>query len=122
MRRLVLLILLMPAFGCGKAPKKEYTVPTLIETLKDPSPDMRYWAARELGKLSGQDAKAVVPALTEALGDPDEMVRMGAAYALGSLGRLAAPALPALQKAAKDRSQEVRAAANYAVKQIRGKR
>jgi hypothetical protein len=57
-RGLVLALALMGA-GCGTE-KKQYTVPELVQTLKDADPDMRYWAARELGKTTGPDAKVAV--------------------------------------------------------------
>ena len=117
MWRVLALSLALLGVGCGKE-RKHYTVPELIQTLKDSDPDMRYWAARELGKTSGPDAKAAVEALAEALRDPDETVRMGAAYGLADLGPEAKSAVPALKQASKDTSKQVRDAAAHAMKKV----
>ena len=45
-------------------------------------------------------------------------VRTQAIYAVASLGKVAAPALPALKELAKDPDQRVRESAEYAVKRI----
>jgi HEAT repeat protein len=124
MWRICLVILVVTVSGCGKKKKneEEYSTSSLIEKLKDQQPDMRYWAARELGKTTDPAAKpAAVTALVEALGDPEETVRMGAAYGLGDLGPDAKSAVPALQKARNDPSKQVRDGVVYALKQISGK-
>jgi hypothetical protein len=112
-------ILIVGSAGCGKDPPKEdYSVSGFVTQLKDKDPNMRYSAARSLGKF-GPEAKAAIPALVESLkGDESPLVRMGAAYALGDMGADAAEALPALKQAANDRDPEVRKAAAYAVKHI----
>ena len=122
MRRTMMIVAVVVGFGCGgkKEKGKEYTPQDLIATLKDPDPNMRYWAARELGKGKGPDAPTAVQALTAALTDPDATVRMGAAYALGDLGPEAKAALPALKKAARDPAKEVREGAEYALKKVQG--
>jgi HEAT repeat protein len=121
MWRILGLVLVCAAVGCGKEKKKEYAVPDLIATLKDDNPDMRYWAARELGKRPGPDVPRAVAALAGALADPNETVRMGAAYGLGDIGPAAKSAVPALQKAAKDPSNQVREGVAYALKKIQAK-
>jgi HEAT repeat protein len=124
MRWLAVIAVVGIGFGCGGEKKKgkEYTSQDLIATLKDPDPNMRYWAARELGKAKGSDAPAAVTALTNALTDQDANVRMGAAYALGDLGPEAKSALPAIRKATKDPAKEVREGAEYATKRIEGRK
>src|SRR5262245_33912628 len=114
MKRIILASLVVLAVGCGK---KEYSVPSLLDTLKDKDPKMRYYAAKELGHFGAQ-AKDAVPALTEALKDEDKNVRMGAAYALAEIGPDAKTAIPALGEAAKDKEEVVRKAADYALKRL----
>ncbi len=117
MRRLLLTTLVFVTVGCGKG-KKEYSVPELLEKLKDTNPETRYWAARELGHHR-TEAEGIVPALTEALKDQDKTVRIGSAYALAELGPEAKAAVPALQQALKDSDSGVRKGAAYALQQIR---
>ena len=105
--------------GCRNPRQVDYSVSSLVKTLKeDKDPNMRYWAAESLGKF-GPEAQAAVPDLIAALKDESKMVRMGAAYALGEIG--STDAVPALQEAAKDSETEVRDAAATATKQIRQK-
>jgi HEAT repeat protein len=106
--------------GCGDGRRIDYSVPTLIRTLKDPDPNMRYYAAKSLGKY-GPEAADAVPDLVEALKDESALVRSGAAYALGDLGPAAAAAKPALQQTAKDADKDVRTAVAYALKRLQGK-
>ena len=56
--------------------------------------------------------------LVKVLDDKDAENRRGAAFVLGQLGGRARDALPALRKAQKDASPEVRQAADNAVKAI----
>jgi HEAT repeat protein len=115
MKRIILVSLAVLAVGCGK---KEYSVPSLVDTLKkDRDPKMRFYAAKELGHFGAQ-AKDAVPALTEALKDEDKNVRMEAAYALGEIGPDAAAAVPALAEAQQDNEEAVRKAAAYALKRL----
>lgn len=107
--------------GCGR--REESSPADLIKTLKDhKEPDMRAWAARELGRVSGKDAAGSVAALVESLQDTHADVRMAAAYGLADLGTAASAARPALQKASHDAAAQVRTAAAYALKQISPKK
>jgi HEAT repeat protein len=109
------------ASGCGDSRKVDYSVDTLLKTLKDKDPKMRYWAAESLGHF-GPGAYSAVPELIVALKDEDKTVRQGVAYALAEMGSAAADAMPALQEAARDAQPEVRTAAAYALKQIQQKK
>src|SRR5690349_2267363 len=104
--RVTLLAATLTAVGCGTSRKIEYSVPTLIKSLKDADPNMRYWAAQSLGSL-GPEAEEAVPDLLEALTDEQAMVRMGAALALGEIHQ--SDALPALRRAERDPDEDVRA-------------
>lgn len=116
---ILLATLVFALAGCGNANRVEYSVPSLVKTLKeDKDPNMRYWAAVSIGKfgIEGQLASAE---LISALKDDSALVRMGAAYALGEIRSL--DALPALQEATKSSEKEVRDAAHSALKQIQKK-
>jgi HEAT repeat protein len=119
MRRVLLLAIAVAVTGCGKAVDPNYTPPALAERLKDSDPNVRYSAARALGKY-GPKAKDYVPDLVQALKDRDKTVRMGAAYALGDVGTDAGDAVAALKEALKDKDPEVRKAAAYALKKVEG--
>lgn len=71
----------------------------LIHALGDGHSDVRAVAAEALGRLG--DALAVAP-LIHALDDSDDLVRVSSATALAILGAAAAPALPMLNRLAKD--------------------
>ena len=111
----------LTAGGCGDSRRIDYSVPTLVKSLKDEDPNMRYWAAKSLGSF-GPHAKSAVPDLVEALKDEHKLVRMGAAYALAEMGASATEALPLLREAARDPVQEVRDAASYAAERIGAKK
>ena len=65
----------------------------LASLLEREEPDSRWWAARALAEIGGQES---IPPLLGALADPDRDVRACAALALGRLGDgSAAPALAA---------------------------
>ena len=63
---------------------REKAVPALIKRLQDERADLRWYAARALGKLGGSTDE-VGAALRAALNDPDEYVRAFAAWAIGQL-------------------------------------
>jgi HEAT repeat protein len=122
--------------------------PALIEALHAPADDLRRAAARSLGQLGKasfpafqkanvlQDRNAetrrlvvealswmgpdAAPALIAALKDDSPAVRRAAARALGNLGAKAQAAREALEKAASDPQEDVRAAAGKALQRIRG--
>jgi HEAT repeat protein len=86
----------------------ESSVQILADVMKkDPSPLIRHEAAFSLGQMG---LKSAVPYLMEAaISDPSEIVRHESAAALGAIGDEGAR--EALEKAAKDPSDEVRGSA-----------
>ncbi len=70
----------------------------------------------------GPASRAMIPALIPILEDPDKYHRASAAWILGRFGRDAGEALPALEKALRDRKSYVRDAAREAIEEIRGDR
>ena len=94
------------------------TTPLLIETLKDPSWQVRMEVTWQLGQM-GPKAKDAIPALIEILQDQDKNVRRGAAWALGMMGAKANAAVPILfETLKKDKDFYVRKAAADALKEI----
>jgi HEAT repeat protein len=108
--------LMVGVVGCGQTPDKPAA--NLIQDLKDKDEAVRSYAARELGKAGGAQAKEAVQALTEALKDSSSYVRQAAAKSLGTHGASARDAVPALQKALKDSDEGVRLEAQDALKKI----
>ncbi len=111
------------------AAKNKDAVPALIVALKkDEDEEVRRNAATALGKIGPVAAKNkdAVPALIIALKkDVDEEVRRNAAIALGKFGPAAAKnkdAVPALTEALKDEDEDVREAAEEALKKIKAKK
>ena len=95
--------------------------PALLELLKNPDKD--FWEPRSYGAVAlarmGTKEKAMLPALIEGVQQPAyKEVRLQAARTLGEMGAEAAPALPALKEAAKDKDAEVAKAAADALKQL----
>jgi HEAT repeat protein len=93
----------------------------LLEGLAHADRGVREWSAHALGEFAPQEER-VVTALLAAFEDEDDWVRWKAARALGLLGPFARKALPVLEPTA-NAAQEVevvRAAAQVAVRQIRG--
>jgi len=78
------------------------------------------WAMLQIGVMNEDLTKMAVPMLAKALSSDREFVRVEAAMSLGKLGKAAAAAVPALEKAAQDPSPAVRGAAAEAVKIIKG--
>ena len=77
-------------------------------------------AAKALGEMGPRGA-AAAPVLALALRHKSKWIREAAAKALGGLDGTAGDFLPALQSAAQDLEPEVRAAAETAMHQIKGK-
>jgi HEAT repeat protein len=87
-------------------PTGESFVPVLIENLRDPSDEVRRFAAWALGDLGPKAAGAVNP-LTEALQDPEAIVRASAAGALWKIDEKAASnAVPVLAAALRSANEE----------------
>jgi HEAT repeat protein len=112
-RWLLLLILFVPALGCGRA----RTADDWLRQLKDPDVVLRRQACRELGNMPAEAARAT-PALIEALRDENGHVRHDAAAALGKLGPAAHEAVPVLVAALGDKEKSTRAAVAAALKKI----
>lgn len=90
-------------------------LPLLVDRMKDPDEGVRAVAATYLGIIH-EGATEAIPALIAGLNDPDVEVRQASAAALASFEpEEAAPALPALRKAARDRNPDVAREAGRAV-------
>jgi HEAT repeat protein len=113
-RAWLLLILSMPACGCGKGQK---TTAELLADLKGSQERDRLVAVRLLPQRKAEAAE-VVPALIDALTDKAVDIRLSAAIGLGSFGESAKAALPALKEALKDHDARVREAAGRALSRI----
>jgi HEAT repeat protein len=93
-------------------------VDALRKALKAGDPELRWRAARALGRLRVRPGE-VVPALEALLTDPQESVRGQAARALGRYGEAARAALPALERLESDTEATVRTHARAARSAIR---
>jgi len=98
--------------GCGRDPLAPF-----LARLKDPSPEVRRAAARELGEHPNADPRAVA-AVSQSLTDQDAEVRRLSAYALGAVGPPAKDGLPALEKSLADSEPSIRTAAAVAIQHI----
>lgn len=112
----------------------ELAQPVLLACFHDASPFVRAAAVqaydvelvdemRALGKKGPDDAfrpKSLVAPMTKLLGDREPNVRKRAASVLQRFGADAKMALPALKKASKDPSEDVRKAAERALRAIEG--
>ncbi len=92
-------------------------LPALLTALQDSDPDVRAWAAQDLGDM-GAAAGAAVPRLRAMLHRPDAESRGNACRALGQIGIAAHAALPDLRRALEDSSPAVRQAARAAIVSI----
>jgi HEAT repeat protein len=108
-----ILLLCLPACGCGKSKSTD----ELIGDLKSTQERDRIVAVRLLPQRKG-DAATVVPALIDSLKDKEGDIRWSAAIGLGYFGEQAREAIPALQAAQRDRDARVREAAGVALSRI----
>jgi HEAT repeat protein len=92
-------------------------LPLLVDAVGDPDPSVREIAVTYLG-IVRDDPEHEVDVLIKALDDEAAEVRRGAAMALGEYGPLAAAAMPALRKAARDPDEDVQREAGRALVQI----
>lgn len=97
-------------------PEAKAAIPGLVKNLKDPEQPVRDAASSVLAELAPD---AVVPALIESLKDKDKLGRVTAAETLGRMGPKARNAVQALMNLLGDPMDEVRAAANRALENIR---
>ncbi len=96
-------------------------VPALVRALKDKEQDVRLNAVAAIGKV-GPEAKEAIKPLAEVItGDKSPNVRIQAANVLAKFGAEARAALPALEAAAKDKSENVSNAAREALESIQEK-
>ena len=105
-------------------PGAKAAIPALIKELQAENSFERQVSAWALAQISPQDAglaKKLVPVLIQGLDNDQPMVRAESANGLGKLGANAAAAVDALTKASKDPEEVVSAAANEALKKIKGK-
>ena len=101
--------------------ESELVIPLIIARMKDADEGVRAVAATYLGIIH-QAATESIPALIAGLSDPDAEVRMASAAALGSFEAVAAaPALPALKKAARDDNPDVAREAARTIVKLQGK-
>jgi hypothetical protein len=94
----------------------ETVIPVLTNRLHEPKPELRRAAVYALGSFKSQAAQ-LVPALREVLErDPDPGVRSEAVAVAGKFKDQAAEIVPLLNTATKDSDQNVREAANEALR------
>ncbi|MGM0489741.1 MAG: sulfatase-like hydrolase/transferase, partial [Planctomycetota bacterium] len=91
--------LLRTAMRVGTDPE---SLDELVESLSDPEPGVRYWAAMGLGAVSTK-ADTAEKALLTVLDDPSVAVRIEAAYGLAKMGEFDV-ALPVLEQALENKS------------------
>lgn len=86
---------------------------TVIKELDNPSPALRFEAAKAAGEL---EAKKAVPRLIELLADSDREIQQAAAWSLGQIG--GKQAKEALQRAAQGEDEVLREAAKDALEEL----
>ena len=95
-------------------PKAKAAVPTLIDLLGVPDPDVHGRAAHALARI-GPDA---LPSLIAALSDPAPAKRKAATWALGEMGSRASAAIPELRRLTSDPNPLVVMAAKDALGRV----
>ena len=119
MKRVVVLSLGLLFLGCAREPTWGGKTPSAWQKeLKSKDSSVRAKAVEAIGHFEAKDTTAAIPDLITCLHDEHASVRKQAAWTLGSMGRLAADAVPELNKLLKDPEVEVRAAAAEALSYI----
>ena len=95
-------------------------LPDLVRALSDEDATVVSWVAAAIGNLGALGIAAIEP-LIALLSHPDEGPRNAACMALRGIGPIARDALPALRKALKDPSKDVRGFARHAIDAIEGR-
>ncbi len=120
------LVSVIQAAGSGESTRDEVSdaVRALIGAIKEPQPAVRAEVAQALwmavltstGSVVVIDRAQVLGALIDATGDPDAGVRLSALRGLGAIGPgVSADPPPILIAAIEDPSDQIRAAATYAI-------
>jgi HEAT repeat protein len=86
---------------------------TVLKELDNPSPAIRFEAAKAAGEL---EAKKAVPRLIELLADSDREIQQAAAWSLGQIG--GKQAKEALRRVAKGKDEVLREAAGAALEEL----
>jgi HEAT repeat protein len=117
MRRVLLVLLLLLLYGCGRVPPTT-RVSYWVEAVRAPDARLRKKAAFILGNLGTTDPEAA-SALRKALTDADATVRSEAILALLKCGPAAAEAVPTLMDMRqRDPNPQVRRYAAKAVEKL----
>ena len=104
----------------GMGPPSVDDLPAMAKLVSERNDDVAYWAITLIGRLEEQ-ASSAVPQLCAALDRSHApSVQQRAAWALGKIGRDAAAAMDALQRAAGARDPRLARLAQSAVEAIRG--
>jgi len=93
-------------------PAAKSAIPNLLKSVKDSDEGVRQFAAIALGRIGNNES---VTGLIGMLGAQDWRDRFAAVKALEIIGRPAKAAVPALTKALKDESKQVRVFSTYAL-------
>jgi len=111
------------AYMLGVLGKNDKSVKrSLTKALKDPSWEVRKWAALSLGEIGDRES-TLIPTLIEILKRDDSTeFKSHAAVILGELEKRAASAIPALHQALQDENKRVRDWAIWALQKISGEK
>jgi HEAT repeat protein len=96
-------------------------LPDLVAALADEDATVVAWTAAAIGHIDALAVAAIEP-LIALLSHPNEGPRNSACLALRDIGPMARDALPALRKALRDPSKDVRGFAHQAIDAIEGRR